>query len=53
MLCEKIYLDAPASFDASRPAAWFVVDQKPVEEGWKSLVATYESDPSCCFHTNS
>jgi torulene dioxygenase len=38
-------------FDASKPAAWFVIDKKPLRDGGKGLVASYESDAMFCFHT--
>lgn len=51
ILWNQNIVDAIAPFDASTTTKWFVVDRKPVEEGGKGLVATYESEPFYCFHT--
>jgi torulene dioxygenase len=47
----KNIVDALAAYNAERPCKWYVVDRKPVEEGGRGLVATYESDSFFCFHT--
>lgn len=44
-------VDTLAEYDPERSCKWYVVDRKPVEEGGRGLVATYESDPFFCFHT--
>lgn len=51
ILWKKNLLDAISTYDASKPATWFVIDKKPAAEGGKGLVATYESDAFFCFHS--
>ena len=51
ILWTKNYDDAMSNYDKSKPSTWFIVDRKPVEEGGKGLVATYESDAFYAFHT--
>lgn len=51
ILWTKNFLDALSDYDPKKPATWYVVDRKPVAEGGRGLVATFESDPFFCFHT--
>jgi torulene dioxygenase len=51
ILWTKNIVDALAEFDPNRAAKWYVIDKRPVEEGGRGLVATFESDSFFCFHT--
>jgi len=51
LLWKRNYLDALSTYDESKPTVWYVIDRKPVENGGKGHVATYESEPFFCFHT--
>lgn len=50
IMWKKNFADA-MKYDDSKPATWFVIERKPIEDGGKGLVATYESDPFFCFHS--
>lgn len=51
ILWNKNIVDSIAPYDATRKCKWYVIDKKPVEEGGRGMIASYESDPFFCFHT--
>jgi torulene dioxygenase len=51
VLFKDNFIDSLADYDSSRPAQWYVVDRRSIEEGGLGLIANYESDPFFCYHT--
>jgi torulene dioxygenase len=51
VLFKDNFIDSLADYDSSRPAQWYVVDRRSIEEGGRGLIAIYESDPFFCYHT--